>query len=159
MHRNDLIEDILASSNTNQRLMKAQFHRSFEQLGLSPSQLQVIMVIEHAKSVAFKDLASKMHLTPGAITQIVEPMVRQVLLERSTNASDRRIVNISLSPAGKTKMAELKKAREAVYSKLLQDLDDHELETFLRIQQKMVSYLERESGTTEANTATKEKTV
>lgn len=149
MKRDELIQEIFSVMDVTQRLMKAQVHREFDQLDLSHSHLQILMIVSHSKSINLKQLADKMRLTPGAITQIVDPLVRKGLVSRTADETDRRVANITMAKAGIQKMAEFKKIREAGFSKLLKTLDKDELETFLHIQQKMVAYLEENTNKTE----------
>ena len=53
-----------------------------------------------------KTLAEKVKLTSGAVSIIVDALVKNGLLERRHNNSDRRAVNIVLSAAGREKVAQ-----------------------------------------------------
>lgn len=52
------------------------------------------VVFEHPEGVMQKDIASELKLTPGAVSQSIETLVREGLLERFPSPTDRRAVSI-----------------------------------------------------------------
>ena len=58
------------------------------------SQLRVVGVIydRHPAGVMLKDIADELKLTPGAISQTVDVLVRENLVERTTSPTDRRAI-------------------------------------------------------------------
>ena len=58
------------------------------------SQLRVVGVIydRHPDGVMLKNIADELKLTPGAISQTVDVLVRENIVERSTSPSDRRAI-------------------------------------------------------------------
>ncbi|MBQ9336897.1 MAG: MarR family transcriptional regulator [Lentisphaeria bacterium] len=59
----------------------------------------------NTEGLMLKTLAEKVKLTSGAVSIIVDALVKQGLLERRHNSTDRRAVNIVLSDAGREKVA------------------------------------------------------
>lgn len=136
------LQELFATSALTQRMMHVYMHRSFDELGLAPSQLQLLQLIEHAQPVSLKTLAGDMRLTPGAITQLVDGLVQIGYIKRTPSAEDRRVTVVALSEAGSDKIGSLKRKKQALLAKVVVDLDDEELEVYLRVQQKMLAYLE-----------------
>lgn len=131
--------------NVSHRVMKVHFQRVFEQSDLSPSQMQLLSIIEHYEPISLKILAAHMRMTPGAITQLIDGLDTAGYIERRQDPTDRRVTHIMTSKAAKAQLAELKKLREQILKKALASLDEHELKTFLKIQQKMLAYFEKEN--------------
>lgn len=140
--RAQLLEQIDSTFTSMQRLMHANFHRAFEELKIAPSQLQLLMFIENMQPVSLKDLAAKMYLTPGAITQLVEGLVQQGYIERKPSEQDRRVICVAMTSEGTKKTAALQERKHEMFAKVVSELDDNELALFLRIQQKMLAQLE-----------------
>jgi DNA-binding MarR family transcriptional regulator len=140
--RSQNLQELFATSAVIQRLMHAYIHRSFDELGLAPSHLQLLQFIEREQPVSLKRLAEHMRLTPGAITQLVESLVRAEYVTRTPDAADRRVINIALTSAGGEKIGALSRKKQSLLAKVVADLNDEELQVFLRVQQKMLQYLE-----------------
>ena len=66
------------------------------------SQLRVMGVIydRHPEGVMLKEVADELKLTPGAISQSVDVLVRENLVERTTSPSDRRAIQLRPTAAG-----------------------------------------------------------
>jgi len=136
------LQDLFATSALTQRMMHACMQHAFEELGIAPSQMHLLQLIEHLQPVSLKKLADDMRLTPGAITQLVDGLVTANYLERTPSSEDRRVTVVALTDAGKEKVGFLKRKKQALLTKVVADLDDSELEIFLRVQRKMLTYLE-----------------
>jgi DNA-binding MarR family transcriptional regulator len=147
--RTELLQDIFSTSSLTQRLLHARLHQTDGQDSLSPAQIQVLFYMRHIQPVSFKALASKLHLTPGAITQLTDPLIRAGYVSRIQDDKDRRVAYISLTELGGERVDELKKCYRAVYTEAVSTLDTEELRALLRIQRKMLAYLEShvEQGT------------
>jgi DNA-binding MarR family transcriptional regulator len=136
------LQDLFATSAVVQRMMHTCMHRAFDELGIAPSQMQLLQYIENSQPVSLKTLAEDMRLTPGAITQLVEGLVQADYVNRSASAEDRRVIVAALTPAGKDKLGLLKRKKQSLLKQVVADLDDTELEVYLHVQQKMLAYLE-----------------
>lgn len=136
------LQELFATSALTQRMMHTSMHRAFDELGIAPSQLQLLQLIEHAQPVSLKTLADNMRLTPGAITQLVEGLVQAGYVDRTPSAADRRVTVVALTPIGSGKIGMLKRKKQALLARVVADLDDEELQMFLRVQQKMLTHLE-----------------
>lgn len=144
-----LIQDVFATLELTKRAMFTRFyHSAVAEAGISPSNLRMLFVVEHAQPVQPKDLAGKMYLTPGAVTQSIDALVREGYLTRTHDENDRRGTFINLTTKGQEKVATLKKAQQERFTQMVSELSDHELKVFLRAQQKMLHFLEHEDKET-----------
>ena len=66
------------------------------------SQLRVVGIIyeHHPEGIMLKEIADQLKLTPGAISQTVDVLVRENLVERTTSPSDRRAILLRPTAAG-----------------------------------------------------------
>jgi DNA-binding MarR family transcriptional regulator len=136
------LQELYSTSAVVQRIMRQCLHQVFDELGIAPSQLQLLQYIELFQPVSLKELAIEMRLSPGAITQLVEGLVTTGYVKRLTSANDRRVIDVSLTSSGKDKIGLLKRKKQILLAKVVKDLDDNELELYLRVQHKMLSHLE-----------------
>lgn len=136
------LQDLFAVNAMTQRLMHTYMHRIFAELGVAPSQLHLLQLVEHGEPVSLKKLALAMRVTPGAITQLVESMVQAGYIDRKPDTQDRRMSVVTLTELGHEKIGELLRIKEGLLARVAADLDDKELRIYLRVQQKMLEYLE-----------------
>jgi len=123
-----LIEQTLASLVAIKRTIASSMHMS--NAAYSPSQLEVLWHVSRRTDMSVKDVAAQLHITPSAITQLIEPLVKSGCLLRNTDPADRRSVILHISPAGKKTLAIISKERTRLMAKILEPLSDEELEVF-----------------------------
>ncbi|MBP5232365.1 MAG: MarR family transcriptional regulator [Planctomycetes bacterium] len=56
-----------------------------------------VMLKEHPDGVTLKELSTRLELTPGTVSELVETLVQRGIFDRAVNAADRRKVRIRLS--------------------------------------------------------------
>ncbi|MBR0457848.1 MAG: MarR family transcriptional regulator [Victivallales bacterium] len=88
-------------------------------------------------SMMLKELAQVLRVTPGAASQQVAALVELGLVERQTNASDRRSVAICLSPKGYKALGKIQGAMQKHLSLITAGISRKELETCCRVLQVM----------------------
>ena len=143
MHtRSENLEEIYATSALTQRLMRAYMHHSHEELNIAPSEGQLLHFVAESQPVSFKELAAAMHLTPGAITQLVDGLVRAKYVTRTPSDQDRRMAVVALTPEGAHTINTMRRTKEELFARVVAKLSDEELAAFLAVQQKMLEYLE-----------------
>jgi DNA-binding MarR family transcriptional regulator len=140
--RSENLEDIYAISALTQRLMRAYMHQSHEELNLAPSEGQLLHFVAESQPVSFKDLAAAMHLTPGAITQLVDALVQAKYVTRTPSEQDRRMAVVALTPEGTRTINTMRRIKQELFAKVVANLSDEELSAFLAAQRKMLEYLE-----------------
>ena len=96
------------------------------------------------------DLAAMRLHTPAAMTGIVDRLIHLKLVERRSDASDRRVIRLSLTPQGTAKLASMEKKMHGMMRRFFEghlgkgargdNADIHEAQGFLqgrdRCQQK-----------------------
>lgn len=127
------------------RQMHVLLQRALSAGDLSVSQMHQLSLIQNSEPISLKALADRMQLTPGAVTQIVDALEKTGYVERKQDGHDRRVTNISISPMAAQKMADFKKTSQQVFRQASESLSEHELETFLKAQQKMLAYFESQN--------------
>ncbi len=96
--------------------------------------------IHHESSI--KDLAGRFSMSSSAVTQLVDSLVKDGMLERVEHALDRRKLKLSITGKGKEKLAEARNAHATSLAKIFEPLTDRELELILTLQEKIRKNLE-----------------
>lgn len=146
MRREEIIEAIFASMQQMHRTGASKFHLLMGQQDISLSQMELLITVKHLQPVSAKTIAAHMHLTPGAVTQIMESLEAKQYIERRPDESDRRITNVYLADSGKQKLKALWERRKAMMHKIMESLDDEELAVMLRVQRKMLEHMEAQAA-------------
>ena len=105
----------------------------------------LICVMRHEpEGVMLKEIAGELDLTPGAVSQMVEHLVRMELLERCASESDRRAVCIKLSGKGKDIRAVHEDFFNRVINEFMETVPEEKREVFSEVLRSMHDYLENE---------------
>jgi len=142
MKRSELLQAIYDNWGPLKRSMHAYFLTHFGTLQFSPAQLEMLKAIHAAQPISHKALAQRCRLTPGGVTQQLESLENAGLVERTTDPDDRRIVYLSLTSDGKTKLAEFKMLGKQLLRDVFSKLDDDELAAYLQAQRKLIDHFE-----------------
>lgn len=81
--------------------------------------------------VSQSELAAAVGIEGSSLVRLLDTLVEQGLVERQPHASDRRIKQLNLTPAGQTTVASIRTHIEAVEDALLADLDETSAQTLL----------------------------
>ena len=149
-----LLRQLFEDMDTSKRLMQPCFATGMSNLGISPAQAHVLLVVQDGQPISLKTLAVRMWLTPGAITQLVDGLARLGYLIRARDERDRRVIYINLSPSGTELITKVKRQRNDIMKKMMNNLDDGELQQLTAIYRKMNKHL---AETFKQHSAQKEK--
>lgn len=88
------------------RMKKAADLRLQQRVGISTAQAAVLTVVAEREAVSQRQLAETLDLNESGITAMVGRLTKLGLLQRRCSASDGRVRQLSLTPAGKEKLRE-----------------------------------------------------
>jgi DNA-binding MarR family transcriptional regulator len=137
--------DTLLSRLEHSMLMigKGMHDEQMDYPGSSPAQNHVLMLIGLQGDMSIKQLAEKLRVTSGAVTQHVGALEKTGLLERTKSSSDRRGVVVKITQKGQDAFREIRLAKTRMLSKLFSELSDDELHTLVGLIEKVsLKYIE-----------------
>ncbi|AGY57375.1 MarR family transcriptional regulator [Gloeobacter kilaueensis JS1] len=107
--------------------------------GLNPTDQQALTLIGESGPCTLGEVAESLGVPLSTASSAVERLVQKGLVERSRVASNRRIVRLALTAAGKAMFAEV--AREQLHQcqAMLEALDGPEREVFIALMAKIAS--------------------
>lgn len=113
------------------------FHTRLEEKGgLSPSQFFLLKHLQCAPRTV-SDLAGRLSMTAAGATGLVDRLVKQSLVVRRRDETDRRIVWVELSPEGAAELARGRQMRREILQEFFSHLDPSEAQELLRLYKKM----------------------
>lgn len=113
----------------------------------NPSEFKVLAAIEQGankkqREMKVSEISQLLKVTPPTVTQIINTLEKDGLIERRIDPNDRRVVKIKLSPKG---MEVARKAREAFTETLLGLIDylgEEESEQLAELLTKVQQYFQ-----------------
>ena len=93
---------------------------------LSMSQLGVLFQLAHSGVGRVSDIARNLGITPAAVSQMLDVLVKQGLITRKEASKDRRMKQIELTDNGKEMIQEIMKAKERRFNFLAENMNPGE---------------------------------
>ena len=94
----------------------------------------VFLVAQHKKDgISVKDAAAKLQVTSGAVTQLVDTLITQGLIERSENPNDRRSILLRVTDAVDTDCLTFEAYYTRHVSPMFNELADAEIEQLIQL--------------------------
>jgi len=84
-------------------------------LGLTPSQAEVLRVLQHSGSMSLVDVGGRLVCESGSPSRLVDGMVGSGLIERIPATGDRRRVELFLTEEGRRKARAVRKAEHKLH--------------------------------------------
>ncbi len=105
--------------------------------GLSYAQVRALLMLNAEEEVSAGQLAKAADLTPASVTAMLDGLEQSGMVQRRRSEQDRRVVFVSLTPAGR-ELVELKQIRwRACWRGALADFDDRDLTAAADVMRRM----------------------
>jgi len=111
------------------------------QLELSMTQAEVVSYLTERHETTMGELSDHISVSLSAMTGVVDRLVQKGLVSRDRDETDRRVVRVSLTPAGDQLAAEVGQAKKAHAIAVLGALDESDRERLLEIMAKLTENL------------------
>jgi len=114
-------------------------------LNVTHQQFEVIVLLDEEQTLQVAEIGKKLQIAKAQMTQVMDKLSELGLIEREINPADRRAINVSLSPRGKTVLeANKERLRNAVKETMssISDEDLEELSASLRKVQNIMAMID-----------------
>ena len=98
-----------------QREGNRQFAEALRPLHLTPSQAEVLRVLQEYEPLSLIALGDLLVCETGSPSRLVQGLVEAGLVERTPSVTDKRMVTLTLTDTGKEKAAQVAKVEEQMY--------------------------------------------
>jgi len=106
-------------------------------LGLTMTQLVVLFLLRREAGAPAGFLAERLRVNPSTLTRIMDRLVQLNLVQRQTDAEDRRVVRHYLTARGSETLEEMERTGRAFLTDILRQLPRHKLERLLEALQDL----------------------
>lgn len=128
---------------------KTEWHKK-KIAGYNPSELKVLFTIKHGtqekNGMKVSEISQQLHVTPPTVTQIINILEKDGLIERKIDKEDRRAVKIHLTEAGMQVTDQAKEAFSETLSGLIDYLGEEESEHLIQLLTKVYQYFSKKEG-------------
>jgi DNA-binding MarR family transcriptional regulator len=121
-----------------QREGNRKLSRDLGAIDLTPAQAEVLLVLSESEPLTLAELGRSMVCEAGSPSRIVETLVRRGLVSRESGRSDRRVVSLSLSPAGRAVLPALLEIDDAITAMTSGRLTETERQVLLDALRKVI---------------------
>jgi DNA-binding MarR family transcriptional regulator len=92
--------------------------------GLTPTGISLLLSVARTGPVRLADLAEAEGINPTMLSRVVAGLVEDELLERNSDAGDRRAAWVTATPAGRRLAERMRRERTAAVNRALDELPD-----------------------------------
>lgn len=137
-------------AETMSSLMTEQFQRHLAEMDLTLLQSQLLRILRHGARPTGQ-LATALRISPPAVTQLTDRLIRKGLIERQASPDDRRTVLIALSNKGKRLEDKFRDLRGQIISHALARLDEAKQEQIMSALEELLHALREYEATVHKN--------
>lgn len=148
MATQDVQKHLKAVDDLMARLQRSMTNKAyFKESQLTASQVFILRYLDKCPQAKASDIAKVAGLSPGAVTQVCDELVKFGYIERSRSNDDRRVVHIALTDAGAEQLDSVRRRRSEHIARLLTELGPDDAQEFIRIIGRVVEIVEKNAET------------
>lgn len=128
-----------------QRTMHTQVQIVMQRFHMTASQVFILRYVDKHGPTKASDIAKSAGLSPGAVTQVCDELVRIQCIDRTRSDDDRRVVYIEATDVGRDRLNEIRQTQLSSTERILEQLGLEDAENFVRIVGRVVEIAEKEA--------------
>lgn len=129
--------------------LNAEENRELTGLGITPSQINALLVLYFHEDLTMGKLSSEIYLAESAATRLVNRLVNLNLVKRRGDDKDRRVVRVTLTSYGRQLSRLVFERRSFRFNNLAENLDPAERENLIVSLQSVMRVFEQIEKTAE----------
>ncbi|MDW7739652.1 MAG: MarR family transcriptional regulator [Bacillota bacterium] len=129
--------------------LSAEENRELTGLGITPSQINALLVLYFHDDLTMGKLSSEIYLAESAATRLVNRLVNLNLVKRRGDENDRRVVRVALTSYGRQLSRLVFERRSFRFNNLAQHLNPEERENLIVSLQSVMRVFEELENITE----------
>jgi DNA-binding MarR family transcriptional regulator len=126
------------------RSLRRNYDRQLKNFGLTPCQFDVLLSLWGEDGIVLSELGRRVSRDSPTITGVVDRMEKKMLVKRTRDDSDRRVVKVVLTPKGKNMQEQLSTTKKRIMEKITTNLSLKEIQQLGILLDKMMKNVERE---------------
>ncbi len=107
---------------------------------------KILALLSREDGLSQRDLAEKLYIRPSSLSEVLDKMGANGLIERRQQDDDKRVSLIFLTPKGLETATQVEASQEKIANELLEGFSAEEHETLSKLLDKLVDTLEAKFG-------------
>ncbi|MDE2001118.1 MAG: MarR family transcriptional regulator [Patescibacteria group bacterium] len=136
--RKKVIREILENFQALRNKMHTRLIAPARMCKVTQSQFFILAMIARHKEMTVGSISKQLNISSSAVTQLMDGLAAKGYVRRKASARDRRTLYLTLSPAGRKCMRQVRTKGMRVMETLFDALDDRELETYRALHKKIL---------------------
>jgi len=123
-----------------QRLGNRQLSEYMKTIDITPSQAEVIEVLQQWQPISLKDLGSLLVCETGSPSRLIERLVKDGIIDKVTDPSDARYVLLQLTELGLEKSQQIRTFEDQIHEDLAKLFTNEELSLVSTTLERMLAH-------------------
>jgi DNA-binding MarR family transcriptional regulator len=128
--------------NSASKRLPHYFDKAFGTVDLRLTEFGVLQQLAESGPTAMVRLSDGNRVTKAAVTAIIDEMEAKGLVRRVRDSSDRRVVNIRMTPAGKKLYAVARRRHQEIVNAFVSVLEPDEARALVRSFDKLARFMD-----------------
>ena len=137
-------DEILVALRRITRAIDLQSKRLLKTTGLTTSQLLVLQVIDDLGSPTPSSISREVVLSQATVTSLIDRLERNGMVSRFKSASDKRAVNIRLTPLAEEKLTDAPEPLQAGFLREYRKLPEYQKHLLIGSLQQIAAMMDAE---------------
>ncbi len=117
--------------------------------GAHRGQGRIISLLREKDGISQRELAEMLHIRPPSLSEVLDKLEANALIERRQNEEDKRMSNVFLTEKGRETALQVEAARQSAADTLFVGLSQEEQESLSGLLDKLITTLEATRGDAE----------
>jgi DNA-binding MarR family transcriptional regulator len=106
-------------------------------------QVQTLKTIKENSPITASELASRLQMSPSALTQMTDRLIKSKFISRKNDKNDRRLILLFLTSDGENHLASILKIMEQKANQILDPISAQDLQTVVTIFENFLQNYEK----------------
>jgi DNA-binding MarR family transcriptional regulator len=138
MDRQALIQKYLSTAILINKHISKLKKSNFSMSELNQAQVEMLYVLSLPERMTMGRIAQVTNTTSGAVTQLIDGLIKLGYLQKVRDEEDRRITYLEFTQRGRDKFSRLQSEHLAYWQRLLSDVDNSSLSQLIEVQNSIV---------------------
>lgn len=134
----ELVDRALRAYGEAVNLVEPLRVRFWHERGLTLVQVGMLFQLDQRDGQAIGELAAKLHVRPASVTGLADRLERGGYVRRRGDASDRRVVRVSLTPAGGRVLERIRAESRTYLGRALESMGEARVEALAELLEEFV---------------------
>jgi MarR family transcriptional regulator, 2-MHQ and catechol-resistance regulon repressor len=135
---------VFRAMNSASKRLPHYFDKAFGTVDLRLTEFGVLQQLSESGPTPMVRLSDENLVTKAAVTAIIDEMEAKGLVRRTRDSSDRRVVNIRMTPAGKKLFTVARRRHQEIVNLFVSLLEPDEVRTLVRSFEKLARFLDEQ---------------